>query len=259
MRRSPRLDRRLTLLKCSQSTIVTSRLIEVGRLAALWRYPVKSMAAEALNEVEVSWQGLAGDRRWAFIRAGMERSAFPWLTIRERPEMWHYRPRFVDPHRPNASQTVVRTPSGRELDVVDPALAAELGFGARVIKQGRGVFDAMPLSLISTASVGRVGALVDAELEFLRFRPNLLVSPSGGLAFCEDGWVGRVLQIGGLRMRVDQRDQRCVIVNLDPATGAREPAVLRAIARERQACLGVYGTTAAPGRVTVGDPVLLEG
>jgi uncharacterized protein YcbX len=40
----------------------------VGRVVALWRYPVKSMAAEQLDGVEVSWFGLAGDRRWAFIR-----------------------------------------------------------------------------------------------------------------------------------------------------------------------------------------------
>jgi hypothetical protein len=34
--------------------------------------------------------------------------------------------------------------------------------------------------------------------------------------------------------------------------------VLRAIARHRQACLGVYGSTVHPGRVALGDPVLLE-
>jgi hypothetical protein len=27
----------------------------VGRVAGLWRYPVKSMAAEALTEIDVSW------------------------------------------------------------------------------------------------------------------------------------------------------------------------------------------------------------
>jgi uncharacterized protein YcbX len=64
---------------------------EVGRVAALWRYPVKSMAAEALEEVEVSWHGLAGDRRWAFVRDGIPRSGFPWMAIRERSEMGRYR------------------------------------------------------------------------------------------------------------------------------------------------------------------------
>ena len=71
----------------------------VGRVAGLWRYPVKSMAGEELDGAEVSWHGLAGDRRWAFIRAGQVRSGFPWLTIRERPELAHYRPRFADPGR----------------------------------------------------------------------------------------------------------------------------------------------------------------
>ncbi|HEU4408828.1 MAG TPA: MOSC N-terminal beta barrel domain-containing protein [Polyangiaceae bacterium] len=231
---------------------------EVGRVVALWRYPVKSMGAEALDEIEVSWHGLAGDRRWAFVRDGMVQSGFPWLTIRERPSLGRYRPSFVDPGRPDASPTRVLTPSGREFDVADPALAAELGEGVRVIRQGRGVFDTMPLSLLTTQTLAGLGALVGAELEGLRFRPNLLVEAAGGAPFVEDEWVGSVLQIGGLRMRVDQRDKRCVMVNVDPATGERDPAILRAIAHERQACLGIYGSTVRPGRVAVGDAVLLE-
>ena len=109
----------------------------VGRVVALWRYPVKSMSAEGLAHVEASWHGFAGDRRWAFIRDGQVRSGFPWLTIREQPEMARYRPRLAEPDRPGASPTLVRTPAGGELDVADPALAAELGPGVRVIKQDR--------------------------------------------------------------------------------------------------------------------------
>src|SRR5579875_2868927 len=105
--------------------------VRLGRVAGLWRYPIKSMAAEDLTEADVSWHGLVGNRRWAFIRPGLERSGFPWLTIRERPEMRRYRPRFEDPSNPNDSKTVVQTPSGRLLDAVDPALAAELGEGVR--------------------------------------------------------------------------------------------------------------------------------
>jgi uncharacterized protein YcbX len=241
----------------------------VGRVAALWRYPVKSMAAEELDSVEVSWHGLAGDRRWAFIRDGQVRSGFPWLTIRERPEMTHYRPRFAEPDRPNASATVVRTPSGVDIDVADPALAAELGPGVRVIKQDRGVFDTMPLSLVTTQTVAGLGRLVGADLAAVRFRPNLVVEASGpafadargggSMSRCvEEAWVGRVLRVGGLRMRIDKRDKRCVVVNVDPVTLHRDPAVLRAIARERENCLGVYGSTVEPGRVAVGDPVELE-
>jgi uncharacterized protein YcbX len=231
---------------------------QVGRVVGLWRYPVKSMGAEALDQVEVSWHGLAGDRRWAFIRDRKVRSGFPWLTLRQRPDLCHHRPSFVEPAQPNASRTIVRTPSGEEFDVVDPALAADLGDGIRVIKQDRGIFDSMPLSVITTQTVAGLGALVDAELDVLRFRPNLLIEASGQEAFPEDAWVGRVLRVGGMRMRVDRRDQRCVVVNIDPVTMQRNPAVLRAIACERQVSLGVYGSTAEPGRVAVGDPVVID-
>ncbi|HET6763561.1 MAG TPA: MOSC domain-containing protein [Longimicrobiaceae bacterium] len=227
----------------------------VGRVVGLWRYPVKSMAGEALDRAEVSWHGLAGDRRWAFVREGMERNGFPWLTIREHPGMWGYVPRFADPSRPDASATLVRTPAGRELDVTDPELAAELGHGARVIKQNRGIFDTFPLSLITTQTVAALGAMVGADLDALRFRPNLLIEAADDTPFAEDTWVGAELRIGTLRMRVDKRDKRCVMVNVDPATHHRDPAVLRAIAQQRQACLGVYGTVVEPGEVAVGDSV----
>jgi uncharacterized protein YcbX len=232
-------------------------MTELGRVAALWRYPVKSMAGESLDEVEVSWHGLTGDRRWAFVQDGLERSGFPWLTIRERSDMWQYMPWFAEPSRPDSSRTLVRTPGGRELDVTDPALAEELAPGARVIKQNRGVFDVSPLSLTTTQSVAAVGELVGEALESRRFRPNLLIEAAGDDPFAEDDWVGAVLEIGEARMRVDLRDERCVMVNVDPATSERNAAVLKAIARERDACLGVYGSIVTPGRIAVGDPVRL--
>ncbi len=229
----------------------------VGRVAALWRYPVKSMAAESLADVEVSWNGLAGDRRWAFIRDGQVSSGFPWLTIREQPEMAHYRPHFAEPDRPNASPTLVRTPSGGELDVADPALAAELGPGVRVIKQSRGIFDTMPLSLLSTQTLDCLGQMVGMDLAAVRFRPNLVVDVPGP-AFPEDSWIGRVLRVGSMRMRVDQRDNRCVMVTIDPVTLRKDPVVLRTIAQHRDNQFGVYGSTVQPGQVAVGDPVELE-
>jgi uncharacterized protein YcbX len=226
----------------------------VGRVLALWRYPVKSMAAEPLDSVEVGWAGFAGDRRWAFVRGDVPRSGFPWMTIREDSAMLEHVPRFVDEARPDKSRVVVRTPEGDELDVVDPALAASLGDGVRPIKQDRGVFDAMPLSLITTRSIAELGELLGYELEPQRFRPNLLVESDER----EDAWVGRVLRIGGMAMRVDQRDDRCVIITIDPLTRQRDPAVLRTLARERSNCIGVYGSTVQEGRVEVGDEVLLH-
>jgi uncharacterized protein len=91
-----------------------------------------------------------------------------------------------------------------------------------------------------------------------RFRPNLLIDAHGDGAFPEDDWTGCTLRIGDALVRVDARDQRCVVVNVDPATAARDPIVLRTVARQRRTRLGVYGTTARPGRLAVGDPVVVE-
>jgi uncharacterized protein YcbX len=231
----------------------------VGRVVGLWRYPVKSMGGEALTEVDVTWHGFAGDRRWAFIRDGVVHSGFPWLTLRERGDMWHYRPSLLDLAQPDKSPTVVRTPSGAIFDIADPALGAELWpQGVRLIKHDRGVFDTFPLSLISIQTIGRLGEIVGTRLEVERFRPNILVDATDEAPFLEDGWVGRVLSIGGMRMRVDKRDGRCAVITIDPVTTARNPDILRAVARDRQGCLGVYGSTVEPGRVAVNDPVLIE-
>lgn len=231
---------------------------EAGRVVGLWRYPVKSMAAEPLEHADVSWHGIVGDRRWAFVRSGVERSGFPWLTIREKPDMRHYVPRFEDPSQPNKSVTKVRSPQGREFDVVDPELALELGHGARVIKQDTGVFDTFPLSLISVQTIKALGDLAQLELDPQRFRPNLLIDLKDAPPFTEDEWPGAVVRIGGMRMRVDKRDGRCVMVNIDPRSTDSNPVVLKTIARERNSQLGVYGSTVQPGRVQVGDPVFLE-
>jgi uncharacterized protein YcbX len=211
------------------------------------------------TEVDVSWHGVAGDRRWAFIRPGLEQSGFPWLTLRERHAMNRYRPRFTDPTRPDTSPTEVQTPSGVVLNVTDPVLGAELSpEGARVIRQSRGIFDTFPLSLITTQTIARIGEMVGEPLDVHRFRPNILVDARTDVPFIEDSWVGRVLRIGGVRMRVDKRDGRCVIITIDPETGERNPAILRAVAAERQGCLGVYGTTVEPGRIAVDDVVMME-
>lgn len=231
----------------------------VGRVVGLWRYPVKSMAAEPLAEVDVSWHGFGGDRRWAFIRNGVTHSGFPWLTLREREDMSHYLPSFVDPAQPDKSSTIVRAPSGVVFDVTDSALGAELWpQGARVIKQNRGVFDTFPLSLITTQTIDRLGEMIGARLNVQRFRPNILVEAAEQAPFPEDCWVGCVLRIGGMRMRVDKRDGRCVVITIDPVTTERDPAILRAVARDRQGCLGVYGSTVQPGRAALNDLVLIE-
>ena len=110
----------------------------------------------------------------------------------------------------------------------------------------------------SGQSSTRLSEAVGAPLDVQRFRPNILVDAADRAPFPEDGWVGCVLRMGGMRMRVDKRDGRCVVITIDPKTTQRNPAILRAVARDRQGCLGVYGSTVEPGRVALNDPVLFQ-
>lgn len=231
---------------------------KIGVVSAIFRYPVKSMAGEPLNVADISWNGIDGDRRWAFVREGTERSGFPWLTLRQAPELWQYFPRLLDRAAPETSLTMVRTPSGEDFDVVDPALAQELGHGARVIRQKRGIFDAFPLSLITQQTVAGLESLADAQLDVRRFRPNLVVDAADGISFTEDEWVGKVLRVGGVSMRIDKRDKRCITVNVDPVSSEKNPSVLRAIVEHRESQLGVYASTVTQGRIAVGDSVTIE-
>lgn len=121
-------------------------------------------------------------------------------------------------------------------------------------------FDTFPVSLLTLQSVRGLSNLVGEPLSPERFRPNLVIDASEtDDRFPEDGWVGAVLRIGaGYRCRVDVRDQRCIMVNVDPGSGAMNPAVLRAIANGREARFGVYGMTVEPGEIKPGDQVWLE-
>ncbi len=229
--------------------------LHVGIVTGLWRYPVKSMAAEALTTAYLSWAGVAGDRRWAFVRPESSKNGFPWYTIRENPAMSDYIPRLLDPERPDKSAVAVRTPSGRTCDLTDPRLAGELGAQLRVMRLDRGTFDAMPVSLITAPTVAALCAAAGVPGDELRFRPNIVVTPASGTPFPEDGWVGHSLHIGAASMRVDRRDTRCVIVNVNPRSGKPDAPLLKAIGRYRHACAGVYGTTVQPGLVRLGDLV----
>jgi uncharacterized protein len=229
----------------------------VGVVARLWRYPVKSMAAEAVTSADVSWTGLAGDRKWAFVRPASSLNGFPWLTIRDNPAMSGYVPTLLDPDRPDKSAVQVRAPGGQTYGLADPGLADELGAGARLMRLDRGTFDAMPVSLITTDTVSALCALTGVPANERRFRPNLVITPTAGAPYAEDEWVGCSLHIGEAIVRIDRRDTRCVIVNVDPGTGRPDAALLKIIGRHRQARAGVYGTTVRPGLVQVGDLVTI--
>jgi uncharacterized protein YcbX len=236
----------------------------IAVVRALYRYPVKSMAGERLDEIEIGWHGVEGDRRFAFVRTN-ELVGVPWLTASRVPELLLYKPRYV--HGDGAHDAVdVQTPDGLELALSDAALAARIGhlYGAAVypMRLDSGIFDQAPLSLISQETIAAVSDETSRTLEIARFRPNILVELIDGRPFAEDAWVGRRLTFGSApdapAMRVTERDIRCVMVNIDPITLEKDAGVLKTIAQQHATCLGVYGSTERKGRIRVGDIIAVE-
>ena len=231
----------------------------IGRVEALWRHPVKGMRGERVERSTLRWAGLAGDRRYAFVR-GDDDSRFPWFTGRVRAELLLYRPRFLRPEDPNTSPVVVQTPSGIERPVEDPALTAELAalYGAplHLLHSGRGLHDASPVSLIGRPTIDALCGAQQVRSEPRRFRNNLVVVGARGEPFEEEAWLGQTLQVGegpdAPRLRLDRKNERCVVITLEPETLERTPGLLRALAQDRQGCAGIYASVVRPGELVEG-------
>ena len=71
----------------------------VGSVAELWRYPVKSMQGEQLEEAVVTEQGILGDRAYALIETDTGKVVSA-KSAKLFPEVLNCRARFVEPpHR----------------------------------------------------------------------------------------------------------------------------------------------------------------
>jgi len=237
-------------------------MTRVGEVEALFRYPVKSMSGEALEEAELGWHGLGGDRRLAFRRID-DRGGFPWLTASKLPELILFAPVRRGADTAGSLPTHVRTPGGEELALFGQELAAEVGrrHGSPVemTHLDRGIFDEASVSAITSATVGELARLVGHRPDVRRFRPNILISSQQSDPFEEDGWVGGVLSFGegdaAAAIAVTNWDERCSMINFDPDSGLRTPEVLKAVVRERHNKAGVYGTVIRRGRLAVGQPL----
>lgn len=242
------------------------RPIEVGRVTALFRYPVKSMAAERLQLAELGWHGFAGDRRLA-LRKLEDRSGFPWLSASRVPELLRFTPMWREGASPDAPPTHVRTPEGEELPTFGDALASEVGrrLGAPVqmMAMRQGIFDEASVSVIATETIEAICREARVGADVRRFRPNVLVSLLGPGAFQEDRWIGGELVFGdaaaAARVSVTQPDERCAMLNLDPDTAHSTPEVMKAAVRQNANNAGVYGVCVRQGRIAVGDRVFLRG
>ena len=243
--------------------------MEPGRVSAIFRYPVKSMAGESLDTARLGWHGIEGDRRLAFRRLP-DKSEFPWLTASKLPQLLLYKPFRLDSNTAELLPTHVRTPDGKAYELRSDELRKEIssryGGDVELMNLKHGIFDESPISVISLGTVHSVaresGRGVDL-CDLRRFRPNVVIETNSAEPFEEDRWVGRTLIFGegnsGAALGVTMRDERCVMVNLDPDTAVRDSEVMKTIVCLNENYAGAYGTVVRAGELRVGQAVTLGG
>ena len=213
------------------------RRVQVGLVAALWRYPVKSMMGEELNSSDITDRGLLGDRQFAVVDRATGK-----IGGAKNPRKWgnffDFRAAYSEPPRTGAMMPPARItlPDGAGVTTgqgdLDQVLSQAFGRDvtleeARSDDKSRGAtaeeywldmdgldnrdtvtdfempagtfFDTAVVHLLTTATIDHLRALYpQGRFEARRFRPNIVISaPGEDQGFVENGWVGRTLAIGG--------------------------------------------------------------
>lgn len=251
----------------------------VATVAGCHRYPVKSLQGLSSDSLELTGDGVVGDRTWALVAEGTATV----LSAKSVADLLHG----------SADDRSVHLPDGTEVAIDDPAvhrvLSDWLGRPVRLADRSSlpvgedpgyemtfdppddtaemfripvpaGTFvDLAPVHLVATATLEECSRLrPDLDWDVRRFRPNMLLDAAGEV-FVEDSWVGRELAVGDeVVVRVDQPTVRCAMP-LRPQPGLdRQVELYRAMTELHPAApnhLGVYASVVRPGRVDVGDSV----
>lgn len=228
------------------------------RVAALWRYPVKSLQGEPLDVTDVGPHGFPGDRSFGIV----DEATGNVLTARREPQLLFARARWHD------GEVEVTDTEGRALDT-DRALSAWLGRDVHLARAGEtgGTYEnpmdtehesdwiawqgpghawhdsrRARVSLVSTATLGTWAPA--------RFRANVVLDGDG-----EDALVGRQVRLGTATLDVVKPIDRCVMVTRAQPGLDIDRDVLRAIHRDRDGNLAVGALVAERGAVAVGEPL----
>jgi uncharacterized protein YcbX len=142
--------------------------------------------------------------------------------------------------------------------VGDPALDAELSEAMRTrvaVRPETEVphHDDGQVSLIGTASLEWCRQHLAVDTDRRRLRPNVVVETLE--PFIEETWIGQLVQVGEVQLRVVSRIERCRTVDLAQDGVAERTPLLKALGRSRDVCLGVYADVVGPGSLRIGDEV----
>jgi len=254
----------------------------IGKVDSVWRYPVKSMRGEELDEAFAGFSGVYGDRLFAF-KSSASPKGFPYFTAREQRRLLQYRPHFRYPDKaarpinlteagkmganpvsadPSELMVDVETPDGKRLGIDDPSLMEMLRTDIdqkhqlTLMRSERALTDCRPVSIFSLQSARQLGAETGVPIDKRRFRANVYVDLTSGDGFAENEFIGRSLRIGPkVVVRILERDSRCVIITLDPDTTEKTPEILKKVAQAHEGMAGVYGAVMVEGMLHKGDPV----
>lgn len=262
--------------------------INRARLGSIHIYPLKSAGGVAVASARLEAKGLVGDRRMMVVDADgaalTARTAPALLTVNvqlDQDEVVLTAPAMapltiaLSELLPMAQQTSVWGDVVATLDGGDAASAwmtSLLGSPCRLaverwdterqaaLAEGGPVSfaDTAPLLLVNAASLAAVNAQLETPVDMARFRGNLVVD--GASAFDEDEW--DTIRIGGVEFTAAGPCDRCVMITLDPESGAADPErePLSVLVRHRRGADGkvYFGQFLVPrstGRVFAGDPI----
>ncbi len=218
-------------------SVSSSGPLQVGAVAALWRYPVKSMMGEELNSSQVTDRGLLGDRQFAVVDRATGK-----IAGAKNPRKWgnffDFRAAYAQPPQAAATMPPVRItlPDGTAVTTGHGDLEQVLSraFGRDVALEeappGEGspgataeeywpdmagldyrdtvtdfdmpagtFFDIAVVHLLTIATIDRLrGLYPQGRFEARRFRPNIVVSTGpDDQGFAENDWIGHTVAIGG--------------------------------------------------------------
>ncbi len=246
------------------------------RIEYLYRFPVKGLTAEALEDATVGTGGtIPWDRAFALAQgdSGFDASQPSWLPkanfmclarnarIARLAAFFEPRSGSLTLRAPDGSAVAENplTAAGRER--LGAFLTAYLGEEARGAPQfeyveGHSFSDVRQkvVSLINLASLRDLETKVGARRHRRRFRANVWFS--GAPAWVERDWIGRQIQMGGAVLKVMRGIPRCPATEVNPETADRDADPVSELLRlYGHKDLGLYAEVVAGGRFAIGDAI----
>ena len=246
--------------------------MSLGRVTEIWRYPVNGLQGERLAEGRVLKTGISGDHLYAIRDVRSNRildpksHPFSWGESLGRPTVLELAAALSgEPEGEHQvsiealGRTIVTTRDPEMNQRISAALGEELEFVRYPRFTEARVSSGRTLHLLTTASLRRMStAYPGGDFTPRRFRPNIVVATERAVdGFVEDGWAGRDIRLGGIRLHVEKPNVRCKVTTMRQPGIEEDSKILEAIQKENGGNLGVMCTALTEGNLRVGDPVTL--